>query len=80
MMMEGQVGMMHEADDVLHGVITWWRNTDMCVTLAEPLAEVGRSSNLPTDRGPAISFAFYAWDHIKLGYINPKFRVDKVCW
>lgn len=48
-LMEGQVRMMHEAYDVLHGgvsVTTLQRlDTDMVMALAEPLIEVGR---LPT--------------------------------
>ena len=59
--MEGQVGMMHEADDVLHGGASLttlrWLDTDMGVALAEPLIEVGRRSNLPTEGIPRPPFA-----------------------
>lgn len=44
--MEGQVGMMHEADDELHTEQVY---IDMCVPRTEPLITRGRRPNLPID-------------------------------
>lgn len=44
LVIDGQAGMMHEADDGLHGsvsVTAQWLDTDMCMALAEPPMDAG---------------------------------------